>query len=102
MAEFSFGVLVAAAGVVAQWLDDLLYLYGFILIARALMSWIPIEHGSPFEGLVRVLVRLTEPVLAPIRRVVPPVQAGGAAIDLSIIIAMLLLLVVGPLVVSIL
>jgi YggT family protein len=101
MAVSLLGALLAVSGSVGRWLDDLLYLYGFILIARALMSWIPIEHGSPFEGVVRVLVRLTEPVLAPIRRAVPPVQAGGAAIDLSIIIAMVVLLVVGPLLVSV-
>ena len=95
------GALVAASGTIAGWLDDLLYLYGFILVARALMSWIPIEAGSPFAGVVRVLERLTEPVLAPIRRMVPPVRAGGTAIDLSIIIAMVLLWVVGPLVVAI-
>ncbi len=85
----SLGALVAATVAVVQWLRYLIEFYIFILIARALVSWIPLQHDSPVVGLVRLLERLTEPVLAPIRRVLPPVRAGGAAIDLSIIVAIL-------------
>lgn len=72
----------------------LLELYVFILIARALLSWFPMHAGSPLLPVVRVLDRLTEPVLAPIRRILPPLRAGGMAIDLSIIIAILVIQVV--------
>jgi YggT family protein len=72
----------------------LLELYVFILIARALLSWFPMHAGSPLLPVVRVLDRLTEPVLAPIRRIRPPLRAGGMAIDLSIIIAILVIQVV--------
>lgn len=64
-----------------------LQVYVIILIARALISWFPVHAGSPLLPVVRVLDRLTEPVLAPIRRVLPPLRAGGMAIDLSIIVA---------------
>jgi YggT family protein len=72
----------------------LLELYVFILIARALLSWFPMHAGSPLLPVMRVLDRLTEPVLAPIRRILPPLRAGGMAIDLSIIVAILVIQVV--------
>ena len=60
--------------------------YVVILIARALLSWLPARPGTFFYRVVRVLDAVTEPVLRPIRRILPPVRAGGMAIDLSIII----------------
>ena len=67
----------------------ILWLYIIVLIARALVSWFPLHAGSALVPVVRVLDRLTEPVLGPIRRVLPPVRAGGMAVDLSIIVAII-------------
>jgi YggT family protein len=80
---------VAALGAVSglQIVRDLLQAYVVVLFVRAVISWFPMEPGSPLVPLARVLDRLTEPVLAPIRRILPPVRAGGMAIDLSIIVA---------------
>ena len=77
--------MVSAVGIVRA----LLQAYVIVLIARALLSWFPMHPGSPILPLVRVLDRMTEPVLAPIRRILPPLRAGGMAIDLSIIVAIL-------------
>ena len=60
--------------------------YVIVLVARALLSWVPTRPGSPVTGVARVLDRLTEPVLRPVRRILPPIRAGGMGIDLSIII----------------
>ena len=60
--------------------------YVIVLVARALLSWVPTRPGSPVTGVSRVLDRLTEPVLRPVRRILPPIRAGGMGIDLSIII----------------
>ena len=65
------------------------------IIIRALMSWIMPQDGS---GLTRVLLDITEPILAPIRRVLPPV----AGIDFSPILAMILVQLVGQLVTQLL
>jgi YggT family protein len=81
--------LFAASPAVHNTVRALFEIYVVILVARALMSWFPLHAGSPLLGLVRALDRLTEPVLAPIRRILPPVRAGGMAIDLSIIIAII-------------
>ena len=49
----------------------LLSLYGIIIILRVVSSWFPVDYNSPFAPIVRVLVQLTEPVLGPVRRVLP-------------------------------
>jgi len=60
-----------------------------VLVVRALLSWFPHRPGSPLERADRVLTRLTEPVLRPVRRILPPVRTGGMAIDLSFIVVIL-------------
>lgn len=63
-------------------------------IARALLSWFPISYDSPLRRVNAVLVAITEPVIAPVRRVVPPLRAGGVAIDLSFFVAIILVEIV--------
>ena len=64
-------------------------LYVVVLIVRALLSWFPVRPGTGFERVVRGLDAVTEPVLRPIRRILPPIRAGGMGIDLSIIVVIL-------------
>lgn len=47
-------------------------LYVIVLFARAIFSWFPLSSGSPLIPVVRFLHAVTEPVLAPVRRVIPP------------------------------
>ena len=67
---------------VIQVLLMILQIYGWILIARALISWIP--NMDPSNQIVQILYAITEPVLDPIRKLVPPL---GGMIDISMIIA---------------
>lgn len=60
--------------------------YVVLLIARALLSWIPARPGTVLFRIVRALDTVIEPVLRPIRRVLPPIRAGGMGIDLSFIV----------------
>jgi YggT family protein len=88
-------VLIASANTSLQEiLRTVVWILIIALVARALMSWFPAEPGSSAYSIVRVLDRFTEPILRPIRRLLPPVRAGGMAIDLSIIIAILVLEIV--------
>ncbi|MGH2427534.1 MAG: YggT family protein [Candidatus Limnocylindria bacterium] len=64
-----------------QMLATILWL---LLIARVIVSWVMPQGGG---GLVAFIYQATEPILAPIRRLLPP--TGG--IDWSPLIAMLLL-----------
>ena len=61
---------------------NLLSLYLLVLVARAILSWFPLSPGSALAPVVRFLYSVTEPALAPMRRVIPPM--GG--FDLSFIV----------------
>jgi YggT family protein len=76
--------------VILHILAGLVEAYVVVLIVRALLSWLPMRPGSPMIPVQRALAAVTEPVLRPIRRLLPPVRAGGAAIDLSIMLVILL------------
>lgn len=69
--------------------------YTVILLARVLLSWVQVD---PSNQLVRIIYQLTEPLLAPIRRLLP--QGGG--MDFSPIVAFIVLLVVEQIVLTIL
>ncbi|MSO59475.1 MAG: YggT family protein [Ilumatobacteraceae bacterium] len=46
-------------------------LYVFVIIARTILSWFPINPSSPLSQVARVIFSITEPVLGPARRVLP-------------------------------
>ncbi len=61
----------------------LLQAYLIIMFARIILSWFPINPGSGMATVYGFLYSVTEPVLGPIRRVIPPIGAGGMGLDLS-------------------
>lgn len=63
-----------------------LTLFEFAVLARILLSWIPIRSGSGLAPVAEFVYRITEPVLGPLRRAIPPVRLGAMAMDLSPII----------------
>jgi YggT family protein len=75
---------LTGADILATFIDILTWVFIIAIIVRALMSWFPGTQGS---SLARLLDDVTEPVLRPIRRVLPP--AGG--MDFSPIIALVLI-----------
>jgi YggT family protein len=56
-------------------------------VGRALLSWFPIGPGNPLFQLVVILNQITEPILAPLRRVIPRI----GMLDISPMVALLLL-----------
>ncbi|MEJ5254481.1 MAG: YggT family protein [Acidimicrobiales bacterium] len=64
----------------------LLSLYLFVLFLRIVLSWFPMSGGGALATVYNVLVAITEPVLAPLREVLPPVRFGAVALDLSPIV----------------
>ena len=63
----------------------LLNLYMWIIIASALISWVT---PDPYNPIVRLLRQVTEPVLSPIRRILPTYQTG---IDFSPLVVIILI-----------
>jgi len=76
--------------------SDAVRLLTLLILVRAVLSWIPgVDYGHP---AIRLVMRITDPVLDPIRRVLPPM--GG--FDLSPIVALLLVQFVGQMLVRLL
>jgi YggT family protein len=77
--------------ILRAFLDNFIFFFAQILfwaiIIRALLSWFNLSGGQP---VFRLLVEITEPVLGPIRRVVPSL----GMIDISPLIAMILIQVI--------
>jgi YggT family protein len=57
-------------------LANLIDLYSLVVLVAVILSWVPLDRRNP---LVTITHALTEPVLAPIRNVLPPM----AGLDLS-------------------
>ncbi len=64
--------------------------YLVVVFARALLSWFPIRPGTPIASIYRVLIDLTEPIAAPLRRVIPP----AGMLDLSYFVLVIILFIV--------
>ena len=61
-------------------------LYVIALLGRIILSWFPIAPNSALSGVFSFLYSVTEPVLGPVRRALPPIGGGGMRLDLSPII----------------
>ena len=72
----------------------LLWIYWLILFVRILLSWFPPPREGPLRTLVSGIFAVTDPVLRPLRALIPPIRAGMMAIDVSPIIVFILLGVV--------
>ncbi len=77
-------VLANFLSAIASIIDFLLTALYWLILVRALISWV---NPDPFNPIVQFLNKVTEPILAPIRKVLPPAFRFG--IDISPIIAFL-------------
>jgi YggT family protein len=73
-------------GVLVYILNFLFSLYSLVIVARVFLEML----AGPFHPAVRVLRRLTEPVLAPMRRVIPPI----GMVDISPAVVLLLIYII--------
>ncbi len=81
--------------IISSFISILATVLTLAVFIRALLSWIMPNDSS---GLTRVLLDITEPVLRPIRRILPPVSG----IDFSPIVAMIAIQVVSNILISLL
>jgi YggT family protein len=80
---FVFGNVILG---IAKVFDVVLNIYMWIIIIRALVSWV---NPDPSNPIVQILAKMTEPVLRPLRKIVPPYKVG---IDFSPLIAILVII----------
>jgi len=71
---------------IVDFIGWVLDIYSWIIIAAALMSWVSPDPRNP---IVMFLRQVTEPVLNPVRRLLPPWKTGG--LDLSPLIVLLVI-----------
>jgi YggT family protein len=76
---------------VAEILLQLLNILSILLIARALFSWFDPQFTS---SIGKLLFQVTEPIIAPVRQVVPPL----GMVDLSIMVTLFLLIILRELI----
>jgi YggT family protein len=71
-------------------LGTVLLLFQIVLVARAVVDWVGVLSSGPEPQWRRTAQRVThavtEPVLAPVRKVLPPVRFGSVGIDLAFIV----------------
>ena len=76
----------------------LFQIYILCFMVRAILSWFP-ASGQGLMGTVnQFLYTVTEPVLRPVRSILPPVSMGGMGLDLSFIVVFFGLILVMQLV----
>ena len=81
-----------------------LLLFELVLIARIVIDWVGVlapASGGRLTGARRVTYGLTEPVIAPVRRVLRPVRLGGMSLDLAFTVVFLAVVVLRSLLLSV-
>lgn len=82
-----------------QTVNTFFKLLEFLILARVILSWLPIGRNN---SLVQLLYTLTEPILSPIRSLLDKSPLGGMMLDFSAWFAVILLYFVQMLVISLL
>jgi YggT family protein len=76
-------------------IGDVLYLFLLVLLAYSVLSWLTysgrLAYDSPIFKVQKVLASICEPVLRPVRKIIPPVQIGGVGLDLSVLVVFLVI-----------
>ncbi len=90
--------MIAASNTLLSILCIVVTAYWIILLVKVVLSWAMLfGFRPPLSGPVRALIDLlddvTEPVLKPLRTLIPPVRAGGMGLDLSVVVAFVILIV---------
>ena len=79
------------ANYLVQFIDILLTAMLIAIVVRALMSWFPAPNpNSPFFIIRQMIHQITDPIIEPIRRIMP----NMGMLDLSPMVAMILLIVI--------
>ena len=68
--------------------------YAWLIVARALMSWLQLRPGTAAHRVYKVLGDVTEPYLGLFRRVIPMARIGGTGVDFGAAVALLVLFIV--------
>jgi YggT family protein len=90
--------MIAAENALLSLVCVVLTVFTIVLFVRVIVSWAYMfgfrpPYSGPLRTILDLLDDVTEPVLRPLRSMIPPVRAGGVGLDLSILIAFVILAV---------
>jgi len=86
---------------VAKYVAALFLVYLILIFIRILLSWIPrLPYNRALRAFVDFVHETTDPYLNIFRRLLPPIGGGGLAIDLSPILAIIVLMIVSRVIVG--
>ena len=71
----------------------LLQIYMLVIFGRVLLSWFPLDPNGLMATVGGFLHLLTDPVMKPVQRTLPPVRLGGFALDLSAIVVIVAIII---------
>lgn len=90
-------ILAITRNDVAEYVDTLIWIYTLLIFVRILISWIPrMPYNQVLNTVVRFVEDVTDPYLEIFRRFIPPI----GMIDISPIVALLTLRIVGGIIVG--
>lgn len=86
---------------VARVISLIFQIYQFLILIRVLLSWVNVNPYQPVinHPAVQILYQITDPVLEPLRRLIPPI---GGTLDLSPVVAIIALEIVNRILTGIL
>ena len=77
----------------ASLIELILLMFTLLILARVLMSWVQVD---PYHPVAQFIFQATEPILKPVREVLPP----AAGFDFSPIVVLIIAQVVGNIIIS--
>jgi YggT family protein len=93
--------LAIGRNTVADYVEAVFIVYFILIFIRILLTWVPrLPYNPTLRAVVGFIEEVTDPYLNIFRRVIPPIGGGGFALDLSPMLAMVLLYFVGLIVVG--
>ena len=75
------------SGLLIEFVSVLTFVMWVAILGRVIMSWVSVDRSSPFYPVVAIIYEITEPILGPIRSVLP----NFGTLDLSPMVALLLI-----------
>jgi YggT family protein len=70
-----------------------LVIYGWLIVARAVLSWFPSNPGSGVYPIRKAVFTVTDPYLNLFRRFLPVARVGNVGLDLSALVGLVVIFI---------
>ena len=91
-------LLADAISTVQGFVSALYYVYLICILAYIITSWVPLPYNTTLNRIQRFLYDVVNPYLSLFRRFIPQLNLGGLGLDLSPIVAIIVLTIVRSLI----